>query len=101
MGAQTVVCSLSEALCARHTPMGLTLEAHSTALLTIERAADRLATTGPTPCATRDEPGCHPIGRASERGVGVVAGSPAADGAARWVSEPCPAWPERVNRRRP
>lgn len=44
MASTTVVFYLSDEIFASHTPILLTLDAQSTAILKIERATDRLAT---------------------------------------------------------
>jgi hypothetical protein len=100
-GAHTVVLYLSDALCASHTPLVLPRDAHSTAILTSERATERVATPWPTHVAPLDEHGVHHIGLASERGVGLGAGSQAADGESLWGSEQGHAWQALLNRRRP
>jgi hypothetical protein len=100
MGAQTVVFYLSDEILASHTPILLTLDAHSTAILKIERAADRLAPTWQTHFETLDDHGFHHIGMASERGVGLVSGYQAAYGESLWVSEQCHEFQALFNRRR-
>jgi len=100
MGAQTVVLYLSDAIFASHTPILLTLDAQSTAILKIERAADRLATTWQTHFETLDDQGFHHIGMASDRGVGLVSGYQAAYGESLWVSDQFHELQELLNRRR-
>jgi len=100
MGAQTVVLYLSDAIFASHTPILLTLDAQSTAILTIEWAADRLATTWQTHFETLDDQGFHHIGMASDRGVGLVSGYQAAYGESLWVSDQFHELQELLNRRR-
>jgi hypothetical protein len=100
MGAQTVVFYLSDEIFASHTPILLTLDAQSTAILKIERAADRLATTWQTHFETLDDHGFHHIGMASDRGVGLVSGYQAAYGESLWVSDQCHEFQALFNRRR-
>jgi hypothetical protein len=100
MGAQTVVFYLSDEIFASHTPILLTLDAQSTAILKIERAADRLATTWQTHFETLDDHGFHHIGMASDRGVGLVSGYQAAYGESLWVSDQFHEFQALFNRRR-
>ena len=100
IGAQTVVFYLSDEIFASHTPILLTLDAQSTAILKIERAADRLATTWQTHFETLDDHGFHHIGMASDRGVGLVSGYQAAYGESLWVSDQFHEFQELFNRRR-
>lgn len=87
MASKTVVLYLSDAIVASPTPIVVTIDAQSPAILTIERAAERSAETWSAPGAARDEHGFHRTGMASDRGVGLVAGSHAACAEALWVCE--------------
>ena len=78
LASKTVVVSRSEEMCARHAPRVVPLDAPSPTLRTIELASDRSAETWHAPGAKRDAPLLHRLGMASERGLGLVAGSRAA-----------------------
>jgi len=87
MASKTVVLYLSDEIFASHTPILVTIDAQSTAILNIERASDRSAETWSAHCAELDEHGFHSTGMASDRGVGLVAGYHAACAEALWVWE--------------
>ena len=73
MAEHTVVFYLSDEIFARHQPILVTIEAHSTAILKIQLASDRSAETWK---AHFDDLGAHrfhSIGMVSDRGRGLVA----------------------------
>src|SRR4029450_8358224 len=85
MAEHTVVFYLSDEIFARHQPILVTIEAHSTAILKIQLASDRSAETWK---AHFDDLGVHrfhSIGMVSDRSRGLVAGYHAACQDARWV----------------
>jgi len=87
MAEHKVVFYLSDEIFARHQPILVTIEAHSTAILKIQLASDRSAETWK---AHFDDLGAHrfhSIGMASDRGLGLVAGYQAACQDARWVCD--------------
>jgi hypothetical protein len=87
MAEHKVVFYLSDEIFARHQPILVTIEAQSTAILKIQLASDRSAETWK---AHFDDLGAHrfdSIGMASDRGLGLVAGSHAACQDARWVCD--------------
>jgi hypothetical protein len=57
-----------------HPPSLGTIAPQSTALLRIELATDRSASTWKAHCETLHDHHCSSIGMASDRGVGLVAG---------------------------
>jgi hypothetical protein len=67
MASKTVVFYLSDEIFASHTPILVTIDAQSTAILTIERASDRSAETWSAHFAELDEHGFHSTGMASNR----------------------------------
>jgi hypothetical protein len=85
MTESKVVLYLSDEIFARHQPLLVPIEAHSTASLTIHLASDRSAQTWKAHGDDLGEHRFHSIGMASDRGVGLVAGSHAACPDARWV----------------
>src|SRR5919197_3714531 len=87
MTSTTVVFYLGDELFALHTPILVTIEPHSTAMLRIELAADRSASTWKAHFDTLQAPHFSSLGLASDRGVGLVAGSREAHPAALWVSD--------------
>ena len=86
MASKKVVCYLSDEIFAMHTPLLVTIEAQSTAILTIERASDRSAQTWQAHFDTLADHHFHSIGMASDRGRGLMAGYHAACQEARWVA---------------
>ena len=78
MAAQTGVFALREAIVACPAPLWVTLDAPSTPSLTSALAADRSAETWRAPGAALDAALWHRLGMASDRGVGLGAGSHAA-----------------------
>jgi hypothetical protein len=100
MAAHTVVFYLSEEIFARHQPSLVTIEAHSTAMLTMPLASERSAETWK---AHFDDLGAHrfhSLGLASERGLGLVAGYHAACQDARWVCDRLHEFHDLFDRRR-
>jgi len=87
MESKTIVFYLSDELFAIRTPILVTIDAQSTAILTIELAADRSAETWRAHCAELDDHLFHSSGMASDRGVGLVAGYQAACEEALWVCD--------------
>ena len=85
---------------ARHQPILVTIEAHSTAILKIQLASDRSTETWK---AHFDDLGAHrfhSIGMASDRGRGLVAGYHAACQDARWVCDRFHEFQDLFDRRR-
>src|SRR5216683_5831066 len=82
-----VVFYLSDEIFARHQPILVTIEAQSTAILKIQLASDRSAQTWKAHFEDLGAHRFHSIGMASDRGVGLVAGSHAACQDARWVCD--------------
>lgn len=89
MPSKTLVLSLSEAMFALHGPIVVTIDARSTTILTSELASDRSADTWKAPCEARENHQCVSLGLASDRGLGLVAGSRAACDSAWWGAEYC------------
>jgi hypothetical protein len=87
MPSQTVVFYLGDEIVALHTPILVTIEPHSTAMLRIELAADRSASTWKAHFDTLQAHHFSSIGLASDRGVGLVAGYREAHPEALWVSD--------------
>ena len=87
MPHKKVVLSLSDAICAIRAPILVTIAAHRTAILTIELASDRSAQTWETPLQDLGAHRFHSLGMASDRGVGLQAGSQAAWQAGCWVCD--------------
>jgi hypothetical protein len=87
MTSTTVVFYLGDEIFALHTPILVTIEPHSTAILRIELAADRSASTWKAHFDTLQAHHFSSIGLASDRGVGLVAGYRAAHPEALWVSD--------------
>jgi hypothetical protein len=100
MAARTVGFSLSEEIFARHQPLLVTIEAHSTAILKIPLATERSAETWQAHFADLGNHRCHSIGMASDRGRGLVAGYHAACQDARWVCDRFHAFHDLCDRRR-
>jgi hypothetical protein len=100
MAEHTVVFYLSDEIFARHQPILVTIEAHSTAILKIQLASDRSAETWK---AHFDDLGAHrfhSIGMVSDRGRGLVAGYHAACPDARWVCDRFHEFQDLFDRRR-
>src|SRR6266568_5461742 len=100
MAEHTVVFYLSDEIFARHQPILVTIEAQSTAILTIQLASERSAETWK---AHFDDLGAHrfdSIGMASDRGRGLVAGYQAACQDARWVCDRFHEFRDLFDRRR-
>src|SRR6266852_5034943 len=87
MAERKVVFYLSDEIFARHQPILVTIEAHSTAILKIQLASDRSAETWAAHFADLGNHRFHSIGMASDRGLGLVAGYHAACQDARWVCD--------------
>lgn len=87
MTSTTVVFYLGDEIFALHTPILVTIEPHSTAILRIELAADRSASTWKAHFEPLHEHHFVSIGMASDRGVGLVAGYRKAHPEALWVSD--------------
>src|SRR5712691_4901530 len=85
MAERTEVLYLRDEIFARHQPILVTMEAQSTAILKMQLASDRSAQTWEAHFEDLGEHRFHSIGMASDRGVGLVAGSDAACQGARWV----------------
>ena len=82
-----LVFYLSDELFALQCPILVTLEAQSTAILKIQLASDRCASTWQTHFADLHDHHFHSLGMASDRGVGLVAGYQAACQDALWVCD--------------
>jgi hypothetical protein len=87
MASKTVVFYLSDEIFAIHTPILVTIDARSTAILKIELAPDRSADTWRTHFAALEHHQFVSLGLASDRGVGLVAGYRAACDMALWVTD--------------
>src|SRR2546422_7143893 len=87
MPSKTVVFYLGDEIFAIHTPILVTIEPQSTAMLRIELATDRSASTWKAHFETLHEHHFSSIGMASDRGVGLVAGYREAHPEALWVSD--------------
>jgi hypothetical protein len=101
MAAHTVVFDLRDEICARHPPIVVTMEAHRTAILTIQLASERSAETWQAHVDALGQHHFHRIGMASARGRGLVAGSHAACPDARWGCARLHACRDLFDRRRP
>jgi len=87
MPSKTFVFYLSDEIFAIHTPILVTIDARSTAILKIELAPDRSADTWRTHFAALENHQFVSLGLASDRGVGLVAGYRAACDMALWVTD--------------
>jgi hypothetical protein len=87
MTSKTVVFYLGDEIFAIQAPILVTIEPHSTAILRIELATDRSASTWKAHFTTLQAHRFHSIGMASDRGVGLVAGYREAHPEALWVSD--------------
>ncbi len=86
-GSPKVVFYLSDEIFALQAPILITIDAHSTAILRIELASDRSAETWSAHFAQVEGHDFYPLGRASDRGQGLVAGYQAAFETGVWVSD--------------
>src|SRR2546427_6134153 len=84
---KTVVFYLSDEIFAIGTPILVTVDAQSTAILKIQLASDRSAQTWKAHFEDLGAHRFHSIGMASDRGVGLVTGSQSACQGARWVCD--------------
>jgi hypothetical protein len=82
-----VVFYLSDEIFAIGTPILVTIEAQSTAILKIQRATDRSAQTWQAHFEDLGDHLFHSIGMASDRGVGLMAGYQAACQDGLWVCD--------------
>jgi uncharacterized protein (DUF1684 family) len=87
MPSQQWVFYLSDEIFALHAPILVTIDARSTAILTIELAADRSADTWRAHGEAREAHHFSSLGMASDRGLGLVAGSHAACNMGLWVAD--------------
>lgn len=87
MPSKTLVFSLSDEIFAIHTPILVTIDAHSTAILNIELALDRSADTWKAHFEALENHHFFSLGMASDRGLGLVAGYRAAVDMALWVAD--------------
>jgi hypothetical protein len=100
LAAHTVVCYLRAEMFARHQPILVTIEAHSTAMLKMPLASERSAETWKAHFDDLGDHRFHSMGMASDRGLGLVAGSHAACQDARWVCDRFHALQNLFDRRR-
>jgi hypothetical protein len=100
MAAHTVVFYLSDEIFARHQPILVTIEAHSTAILKIQLASERSAETWKAHFEDLGNHRFQSIGMASDRGRGLVAGYQAACQDARWVCDRFHEFQDLFDRRR-
>lgn len=82
-----LVFYLSDEIFAINSPILVTIDAQSTAILKIELASDRSMETWQTHFSTIENHLFYPIGMASDRGLGLVAGYQAAFEKALWVCD--------------
>jgi hypothetical protein len=87
MPSQKFVFYLSDEIFAIHTPILVTIDAQSTAILKIEPASDRSAATWRAHFADLEDHHFSSLGMASDRGLGLVAGYRAACNMALWVCD--------------
>jgi len=87
MASKKVVFYLSDEIFALHTPILVTIDAQSTAILNIELASDRSAQTWSAHFTKLHDHRFDGIGMASDRGKGVVAGYQATCQEALWVCD--------------
>ncbi len=93
-----VVFYLSDEIFAIRVPILVTIEAQSTAILTIELASDRSAQTWETHCKDLGAHRFHSLGMASDRGVGLKAGYQAACQNGFWVCDQFHEFQDLLNR---
>ena len=86
-GSPKVVFYLSDEIFALQAPILITIDAHSTTILRIELASDRSAETWRAHFAEVEDHDFYPLGMASDRGQGLVAGYQAAFETGVWVSD--------------
>jgi hypothetical protein len=87
MAQKKVVFYLSDEIFAIRTPILVTLDAQSTAILKIERASDRSAKTWEAHFKALSAHHFHSLGMASDRGVGLKTGYQAACQDGFWVCD--------------
>ena len=87
MAQKKVVFYLSDEIFAIRTPILVTIDAQSTAILKIELASDRSAKTWETHFKALGAHRFHSLGMASDRGVGLKAGYQAACQEGFWVCD--------------
>jgi len=87
MPSPRCVFYLSDEIFAIHTPILVTIDAQSTAILSIELASDRSAETWRAHFAELAHHHFSSLGMASDRGLGLVAGHQAACETALWVCD--------------
>ena len=86
-GSPKVVFYLSDEIFALQAPILITIDAYSTAILRIELAGDRSAETWQAHFAEVEDHDFYPLGMASDRGQGLVAGYQTAFKTGVWVSD--------------
>jgi hypothetical protein len=87
MPSKKLVFYLSDEIFAIHAPILVTIDAQSTAILTIELASDRSAETWRSHFEALENHHFFSLGMASDRGKGVVAGYQASCDMALWVAD--------------
>jgi hypothetical protein len=87
MPSKTWVFYLSDEIFALDKPILITIAAHSTTILNIALATERSAETWRAHCAALEQHHFLSLGRASDRGTGLVAGYQAACDMALWVAD--------------
>src|SRR5438132_4161294 len=92
MPSKTLGFSLSDAMCALHVPLVVTIDARSTTILTLELASERSAETWGAHVEALEAHHVCSLGMASDRGRGLGAGYQAACDMALGVAEDCHAW---------
>ncbi len=98
MPHQKVVFYLSDEIFAIRAPILVTMDAHRTAILKIELASDRSAKTWDPHFQDLGAHRFHSLGMASDRGVGLKAGYPAACPDGFWVCDQFHEFQDLVNR---
>jgi len=98
MEQKKVVFYLSDEIFAIQTPILVTIDAQSTAILKIELASDRSAKTWETHFKALGAHRFHSLGMASDRGVGLKAGYQAACQDGFWVCDQFHEFQELYNR---
>jgi len=98
MPHQKVVFYLSDEIFAIRTPILVTIDAQSTAILKIELASDRSAKTWETHFHDLGAHRFHSLGMASDRGVGLQAGYQAACQDGFWVCDQFHEFQDLLNR---
>src|SRR6266702_3143353 len=87
MPSKTWVFYLSDEIFAIHTPILVTIDARSTAILNIELASERSAETWKAHFEALEEHHFFSLGMASDRATGLMAGYQAACDMALWVAD--------------